>query len=252
VFLELLALQRTRRWRASCSMISMSTSLRRPLGAIAALIVTMAGPIERASAQDLASPRLAEGSVKADMPRAFGGGEVVLELAVDSEGAVAAVGRIRMTPPYLDFLVRAVSPWRFTPATALINGRVTPVAGSVLVVAVFRPPSVYADPAPGPRAQVLGTPSHRVPVIVSLTLPAYPPTATGDGVVVVEIEMCRGHPKTFRVVGAASEFDDAALDAVRSWRLSAPEGSDVQEQIFAYAVVGFRALLTLPAERLSR
>lgn len=73
--------------------------------------------------------------------------------------------------------------------------------------------------------------------------------AVGDGVVVVEIEMRRGEPLNYRIVGAASGFDAAAFDAVRSWRFGPPQDSDVPDTIFVYAVLGFRAPLTLPAER---
>lgn len=229
--------------------VSMPTSSRQRFVPIAALIVATAVAAGVAGEQGPTSPRLYEGRVVADIPRAFGGGEVVLELTIDSEGSVAEVQRVRMTPPYLDFVVKSVAPWRFTPATAVIDGRVTTVAAPVLVVAVFRPPLVYAGPAPGPRAQVFGALSRRVPSVESLALPAYPPMAIGDGVVVVEIEMRRGEPGNYRIVGPASGFDTAALDAVRSWRFGPPEDSDVPDTTFAYAVLGFRAPLTLPAER---
>ena len=236
-------------WRVSCSMVNMSTSPRRQLVAIAALIVAAPAAVGVASGQVPTAPRLCDGRVAADIPRAFGGGEVVLELTIDSEGSVAEVKRVRMTPPYLDFVVKSVTPWRFTPATAVLDGRVTTVAAPVLVVAVFRPPLVYAGPAPGPRTQVLGSLSRRVPSVESVALPAYPPMAIGDGVVVVEIEMRRGEPLNFRIVGPASGFDAAALDAVRSWRFGPPQDSDVPDTIFAYAMLGFRGLLTPPAER---
>jgi len=226
----------------------MSTSPRRQLVAIAALIIAAAAPAEVASGQVPTAPRLCDGPVAADIPRAFGGGEVVLELTIDSEGAVAESERIRMTPPFLDFVVKSVAQWRFTPATAVIDGRVTTVVTPVLVVAVFRPPLVYAGPAPGPRAQVFGALSRRVPSVDSISLPAYPPMAIGDGVVVIEIEMRRWEPPNYRIVGPASGFDDAALDAVRSWRFGPPQDSDVPDTIFAYALLGFRAPLTLPAD----
>ena len=227
----------------------MSTSSRQRFVPIVALIVATAVAAGVASEQDPTSPRLCEGRVGADIPRAFGGGEVVLELTVNSEGSVTEVERIRMTPPHLDFAVKSVTAWRFTPATAMLDGRVTTVAAPVLVVAVFRPPLVYAGPAPGPRTQVLGTLSPRIPSVEFVALPAYPPMASGDGVVVVEIEMRRGEPLNYRIVGPASGFDAAALDSVRSWRFRPPLDSEVPETIFAYAVLGFRAPLTLPAVR---
>ena len=61
--------------------------------------------------------------------------------------------------------------------------------------------------------------------------------------------MRRGEPLNYRIVGPASGFDAAALDSVRSWRFRPPLDSEVPETIFAYAVLGFRAPLTLPAVR---
>ena len=227
----------------------MAISPRSRLAGIAALFVAAAVTVGAAGDQTPTSPRLVDGHVEQAIPRAFGGGEVVLELTVDSAGAVAEVARVRATPPYLDFAVKSVGSWRFTPATAVVDGRVTAVAAAVLVVAVFRPPLVYAGPAPGPRAQIVGALSRRVPSVDGVALPAYPPMAIGDGVVVVEIEIRRGEAPNYRIVGPASGFDAAALDAVRSWRFVPPRDSSVPETTFAYAVLGFRAPLTLPTER---
>jgi hypothetical protein len=129
------------------------------------------------------SPRLRESRLPAQIPRALGGGEVVLELSIDSRGTVAHVERVRVTPPYADLVVDSSAEWRFEPATIMVEGRATSVAASVLVVAVFRPASFYSGPAPGPPPQVLGASSPRVLRVESIVMPAYPPTATGDGIV---------------------------------------------------------------------
>jgi TonB family protein len=216
------------------------------LNRIAALIVATVAAAGIASAQVPTAPRLRSVGVVGAIPPGFGGGEVVLEVTVDRDGAVAHIERVRTAPPYLDFAVSSVAQWRFTPATTVIDRLITPVAAPVLVVALFRPPLVYAGPAPGPRAQVIGALSRSVPSVASVALPAYPPTAIGDGVVVVEIEMQRGEPRSYRIVGPTSGFDSAALDAVRSWRFAPPQDSDVPDTLFAYALLGFRAPLTLP------
>ncbi len=79
--------------------------------------------------------------------------------------------------------------------------------------------------------------------------PAYPATHVGDAVVLIEIEMTRsGKPVAYRILSPASGFDDAALDAVRGWRFTAPPGGDVPERLFAYAIAGFRT----PVAALSR
>lgn len=223
-------------------------SPRQVAAAFATLMLSAA--IGAATEQGATSPRLRDGRVPAQPPQAFGGGEVVLELTVDSDGRVARIDRVRVTPPYAEHVVNAAARWRFTPATAVIDGRATTVDASVLVVAIFRPPSLYAGPAPGAPPRVVGTPSPRLPSVGSVAPPAYPPTVTGDGVVVVEIEMSReAKPRNYRIVGPASGFDHAALDAVRSWRFGAPLAPEIADPLFAYAVVGFRAPVIGPATR---
>jgi hypothetical protein len=225
------------RGSATCARLSRRIS--------AALVAVILSAALGASAEPRStSPRLREGRLPAQIPQAFGGGEVVLELTVDARGSVTRIERIRVTPPYADLLVNSAAQWRFEPATVAIEGRATSVAAAVLVVAVFRPASLYAGPAPGVPPQVLGAPSPRVPRVESIVMPAYPPTATGDEIVLVEIEMS-GHaePRGYRIVGPASGFDTAALDAVRDWRFGAPQAPDVPDRLFAYAVVGFRTPL---------
>ena len=211
---------------------------------LAVLVLVLATTISTADTQVATSPRLREGGVPARIPEAFGGGEVVIELAVDSSGAVTRVEHLRVTPPYADVLAHSAAAWRFEPATELIDGRTAAVPARVLVVALFRPASFYAGPAPGIPLQVRGLPSPQLPHPDSLVMPAYPPTATGSGIVLVEIEMtARAEPRGYRVVSPASGFDGAALDAVRAWRLSTPRALKAPDQVFVYAVLGFRAPL---------
>ena len=208
------------------------------------LVLVLATTISTADTQVATSPRLREDGLPARIPEAFGGGEVVLELAVDSSGAVTRVEHLRVTPPYADVLAHSAAAWRFEPATELIDGRTAAVPARVLVVALFRPASFYAGPAPGIPLQVRGLPSPQLPHPDSLVMPAYPPTATGSGIVLVEIEMtARAEPRGYRVVSPASGFDGAALDAVRAWRLSTPRALKAPDQVFVYAVLGFRAPL---------
>jgi hypothetical protein len=62
--------------------------------------------------------------------------------------------------------------------------------------------------------------------------------------VLIEIEMnARAEPRGYRVLSRGSGFDDAALDAVRAWRLRAPRAVETPEPLFVYAVLGFRAPL---------
>jgi hypothetical protein len=224
------------------------TSNSRALIVVVAATVTMLpqAHIDAGRSQRATAPRLREGHLPTQMPEAFGGGEVILELAVDSRGAVTRIDRVRVTPPYTDLVADSAAEWRFAPATAVIDGHPAPVAASVLVVAIFRPPSFYAGPATGVPPDTLGAPSTRLPRVHSVVMPAYPPTATGSGLVLIEIEMDgHGERRGDRVVGPTSGFDAAALDAVRAWRFGAPPAADAPNPLFAYAVVGFRAPVAL-------
>ena len=112
------------------------------------------------------------------------------------------------------------------------------------MAAVFRPPSLYAGPAPSPSPRDVAGPSPYVPYPKALAMPAYPPTAVGSGLVLVEITMTAGgEPRDFRLVSPVSGFDVAALDAVRKWRFRPAPATDVPDRVFVYAVLGFRTPL---------
>lgn len=212
--------------------------------AVAVVAVMLPARMDAGASQRATAPRLRESRLPAQMPEAFGGGEVVLEVTVDPRGAVARIDRVRVTPPYAELVADSAALWQFDPATLVIDGRSEHIAAQVLVVALFRPPSFYAGPAPGPPPQTLGAPSARLPRVQSVVMPAYPPTATGNGVVLVEIELNgRAESRAYRIVGPPSGFDSAALDAVRAWRFGTPAAADAPDPLFVYAVVGFRAPL---------
>jgi TonB family protein len=187
------------------------------------------------------APKVRSAAAPALPVQAFGGGEVVLELTVAPSGTVEAFEAIRSTPPFTEGVARAASSWQFGPATATVDGRSTPVRGAVLVVAVFRAPTLYAAPAPGGQPATSGKASSALPQVTSIVPAAYPPNARGSGVVIVEIEMTRsGAARGHRVVTPQSAFDGAALDAVRAWRFNAPRDGNAAERLYVYAIVGFR------------
>jgi TonB family protein len=206
--------------------------------------------VETAGYQQATAPRLREAPLPFQMPHhALGGGEVVLEVTADGRGTVARVDRIRETPPYTDIVAAWTAGWRFEPATAATAGRRTGIDAPVLVVALFRPPSFYSGPALGEPPRTVGASAARLPSPQSLIMPVYPPTATGNGVVLVEVEMNRrAEPRSYRIVGSSSGFDSAALEAVRAWRFGAPRATDVPDPLFVYAVVGFRVPLAPAAQ----
>jgi hypothetical protein len=186
--------------------------------------------------------RLQESRLPRQVPFTVGGGEVVLEAAVDPQGTVSAIRQLRVTPPFADWLSDAVAGWRFRPATAFVDRRAAAAESSVLVVAVFRPPALYAGPAHGVAPRDAATPSPRIPRVESVVMPAYPPTATGDGLVLAEIALSRGaEPRGYRLLSAESGFDAPALAALRQWRFAASHAPDQPDPVYVYAVMGFRA-----------
>jgi outer membrane biosynthesis protein TonB len=210
-----------------------------PLRFAASLGVLLVVTLADASAQTTA-PRLRESRLPAQMPYAVGGGEVMLELLVDASGAVSRVEPLRVTPPYTEQLIDAATTWKFDVARAPADKRTAAVA-PVLVVAVIRPPASYSGPSLGTPPQTLNRPSSLLPQVAAVTTPPYPPLALGSGMVLVELEMNRrAELRGYRVVSPPSGFDNAALDAVRSWRFVAPDAPDTPERFFVYAVLGFR------------
>ena len=212
--------------------------------AVSVLSVMLSASRDAGAGQRATAPRLRDAHLAAQMPEAVGGGEAVLELTVDSRGAVTHIDAIRVTPPYTDFVADSAAEWQFEPATIVSEGRPVGIDARVLIVAVFRPPTFYSGAGQRVPPETRGTPSVGLPRLQSLVMPVYPPTATGNGVVLVEIEVsARAESHAYRIVGPASGFDAAGIDAVRAWRFAAPQAVDAPDHLFVYAVVGFRAPL---------
>ena len=193
------------------------------------------------------APRLRAGSqAPIASPLVTGGGEVALDVTVGTGGRVTKVDVLRATPPYTDLVSSAVKGWQFESAVAAVEGKLQPAEGHVLVVAVYRPPQVYAGPALGTGSAVVGEPSPELPQPGALTMPAaYPPRATRDGTVLIEIELtAAAMPTAHRVMTPPSAFDGPALDTVRGWRFGFPTQPTGATQLFAYALVGFREPIT--------
>jgi TonB family protein len=185
--------------------------------------------------------RLLSGSVPDRQPiRVVGGGEVLLELAVGEDGAVTRVATLRDTPPFTELLREAVAGWHFEPATE--DGRALP--SSVLVAAVFRPP-VLLGPAPGTPPREVAEPCAEIPFPTESVVPPYPPTALGDGIVLVEVTVgTDGKAVGSRAVQAAAPFGQAALDAARKWRFRPACRHGRPVPAAAYLVFGFRSPVT--------
>lgn len=119
--------------------------------------------------------RLKEGSLPEGAGPQAGGGEVWLELSLTETGDVKDVLPMRETPPFTESLRRSVAQWRFEPAR---EGSAA-VASRVLVVGVFRPPTLLG-PVAGEAPHDQATASPEIPFPANLTWPPYPPRAVGD------------------------------------------------------------------------
>jgi TonB family protein len=189
-------------------------------------------------------PRFAAGGPPALAPMAVGGGEVIVELAVDEAGRVAKVTTLRTTPPFTQLLINSVSGWRFTPATENAtnpDGSPTgprPVASNVLVAAVYRPPSLLT-PTQGERPVNVAAASADVAYPSTIREPSFPANALYGAVVVIEARVdAAGAVTGARIVSSSPAFDDAAQQAARQWSFSPPRDAR-GGPAYVYLVFGF-------------
>jgi TonB family protein len=167
-----------------------------------------------------------------------GGGEVVLELAIEPTGAVGEIRTLRDTPPYTEALRAAVAGWTFEPARGASG---EPTGSRVLVAASYRPPTLIG-PAAGEPPRDVAPGSPEVPFPTAVTPALYPPTAQGDGQVLAEALVgSDGTPTAVHVVQGAGGFNAAALQAARQWRFRPAAGASR-----VYLVFGFRQPAMLP------
>jgi TonB family protein len=174
---------------------------------------------------------------------AISGGEVLLEVLVDTKGVPRDIQILRATPPFTPLVVDTVRTWTFAPATTTNpNERPREVESSVLVAGVFRPPAIYNQAGVGEPPKNLKKPSDRVPFPTLMTMPAYPLQALFDGVVVVEMQVsAKGTVEGVNIVGAGSGFEKVSLEAAREWRFT-----PTRNPSYVYAIFGFRQPVIVP------
>lgn len=212
-------------------------------------------PVEVAPARVLVTAARLQSGRPPQIPLlAVAGGEVVLEVAVGKDGAVTGTTTLRDTPPFTDAVQAAVRGWRFTPAQDVI----APLPGApmdpatraaapstVLVIGLFRPPGLF-NVTLGEPPKTVAQPSAGAPALQSaLTLPAYPPQALADGIVLVELQLsAQGSVTKASVVRSSPPFDQPALDAVKGLGFRAPRQGAVNVPSTVYAAVAFRQPVT--------
>lgn len=199
-------------------------------------------------AQQTFSPaRYRTGSTPALPAMAVGGGQVLLEVEVSSDGRVTAITPLRTTPPFTERVIDAVRDWQFVPAAdvppeprrAGEPSQLHPVASKVLVAAVFRPPALNG-PTLGEAARDTSSGSDDTPFPLNMTMPAYPASALNGGVVLLEARIDpTGAVADVAVIRSAPPFDDAAQKAARQWTFRPSRVRGVSVSTFVYIAFGF-------------
>jgi TonB family protein len=210
------------------------------------LALTLCAVVVVAAADPVAPARYLSGAVPSTPVRAIGGGQVFLELSVNSRGGVDAVAPLRTTPPFTEPLVGSVGAWRFQPAVELTSeGARLRVSSKVLVAALYRAPTLGDGPTLGDSPKDVAAASDATPFPVAPIPPKYPPNALGDGIVLVEVQVnAAGNVTNTRVIQSALPFDGPALDAARQWKFRPARPSGRPVAALAYLVFGFRQPVT--------
>ena len=197
-------------------------------------------------------PRYIAGSAPSLPAMVVGGGEVLLEATIDTQGRVETTKVLRTTPPFADLLTDAVRGWRFDPARELVSEDARPGAGAswsaidskVLVAGVFRAPTLNA-PTHGERPRDLFRPSADVAAPLANAEPPYPPDALSGGVVLLEAHIgADGAVGAIVVLQSAPPFDGPAQTALRSWTFRPARVSARPVPTFVYVVFGFPSPIT--------
>jgi TonB family protein len=193
--------------------------------ATAALPVVSALPAGAQALPTWTPPAFDEGALPETSIEAVGGGNVLLEVTVDADGAVTDETVLREAPPFTDAIRNAVRTWQFRPAEETIPppsgsaaGTLTrPVAAQVLVAYVVRPPALFG-PTLGSTPTDVAAPTEGVAYPSGIAVPLYPPTARDAGIALAEVSVDEtGVITDASILRSAPGFDDAARQALKDW-----------------------------------
>jgi hypothetical protein len=168
-----------------------------------------------------APPRLLHGDLPAQAPvTVVAGGEVLIEATVDELGTLIHPIVLRSTMPFSNLVLDVVTRWRFTPAREITpDHKEIPAEGTVLIAAIYRPPTLMNGPTIGNPPRDLAVASPNAPYPVSTAGPSYPPQALNSSTVMFEVSLDEaGHVTSARAVASDPAFDGAARDALVQWK----------------------------------
>ncbi len=165
-------------------------------------------------------------------PNAVGGGTVVASLDI-SNGSVTRINVISGAEPFAGSARTALAAWQFPPS---------PDTEHVTVVVDFAQPGMYAV---GSARRRIAAPREEAsgPYPRSVLDPQYPPNGSGQGSVVLAVDLdAKGAVGKVGVVKDLGAFTQAGVKAVQQWRFSpARDESGNKSASRVYAVLVFRA-----------
>ena len=215
----------------------MSMMPRLALGCV--MLALFTAPAEVAPAQ------YRSGELPAIPVLGVGGGVLALEVGVGRDGGVRGIKVTHSALAFADAVIATVKGWRFRPAAEAA----APVDSTVLVAALFRPPSLHAPTLSTP-IQDDGSASKDVPFPLKIVTPPFPPRARMSGVVLVEVRVgSDGQVTGVKVVRSAPGFDDAALQAAHRWTFRPGQVDGTNVPAVAYVIFGFPQPVTPPDAR---
>lgn len=212
--------------------------MTRLLAAVFSLIVVGAG--------DFKPGRFSGGPVPLPLQQTVGRAEVFLEVSVSAAGTVYRIEMLRAVEPLAGVLRAAVAQWTFEPA--MQDGEA--IESQILVAAVYRPATLFNTPGLGAPPKDLAQASERIPFPTSTPAPSYPPTALGNGVVLVEalVGPDGGVRTATALRSSGRSFDSSAIQSAVRWRFRPARRSGSPVPAVAYLVFGFRQPI-VPATR---
>jgi TonB family protein len=217
---------------------------------VAALAVALTAPLlVGASCPDLVAaqepafePALYRaGSLPILPTTAVGGGEVLLDAAVDAGGGVTSVTLLRETPPFGELFAEAVHGWTFRPGKDM--GLPAPV--HVLVAALVRPPALMIPSTHGGPARDLKAARAELPLPLTTVPPKQNPLAHRSGIVLVEVRIdASGRVTRAQVARSSPPFDAAAAEAAWLWNFRPARLRGGAVPAVAYIAFGFPEIVT--------
>jgi len=163
-------------------------------------------------------------------PNAVGGGMVVAQVEV-------AAGGIRKVD-----ILSGEEPFVSSCKSALARGSLPAERdGRELIVVLFRRPEISFAGSSGQKMSISKAPES-LPCPEYIVEPAYPPSGSGQGSVVLRADISsEGRVTGLDVVKPMGVFTDASMEAVRKWRfVPARDGQGRKTSSHAYAVLVFR------------